>query len=99
MNALVLAADALGVGAMVLMYRRNLRASQAFFEARLREQDEAKQATDLALYKQQKAMARTVAQSDRAVRKLADQTRALQEDTRLTHQRTDALARDVKGAH
>jgi uncharacterized coiled-coil protein SlyX len=60
------------------------------FESRLAAQDATEEERRVALYKQQKATARSVAQSDRAVRKMVDQTRRLQEDTTLLQRRTDA---------
>jgi hypothetical protein len=68
------------------------------FERRLAEQDASEEGRRVALYKQQKDMHRTVAASDKAVRRMVDETRHLQEETRLAHERTDRLAADLKKA-
>lgn len=86
----------LGVLAMVLIHRREQHSLAEFFTARLTAQDEADEGRRVALYKMQKSSERAVARSDSAVRKLADSARHLHDETALAHQRTDALARDVK---
>lgn len=68
----------------------------AFFEARVKQQDEAEEGRRIALYKIQKAQENEIAKSNRAAQVLADQVRAVHDETRLMHQRVDALARDVK---
>lgn len=100
MNVLVLIVEALGIVAMVLVHRHQLKGLSTFFSDRLREQDEVERGRQLATYKMAKANERRVAQSDRAVRKMVDQTRHLHDEITLAQQRTDALARDVKeGLH
>jgi hypothetical protein len=74
------------VGSAVLTQRRLAR----LFETRLREQDAVEEERRIALYKQQKATATAVAQSDRAVRKMIDQSRKQFEDTRLLQRQVDA---------
>lgn len=74
---------------MFLMNRVSVKTGE-FFEERLREQDATEEGRRVALYKQQKATERTVMQSDRAVRKMVDQTRQLHKDTQLMQQRTEA---------
>lgn len=80
------------IGALVLTgYAAFLqRRANKFFEQRVHAQDAADEERRIALYKQQKATARSVAQSDRAVRKMTDQARQLNEDTVLLQRRTDA---------
>jgi hypothetical protein len=68
----------------------------AFFEERMRAQDELEEGRRVALYKQQKASQTEIKKMQIAVEVLANESRALHENTRLTHQRTDALARDAK---
>ena len=93
---MILLLEGAGVVVLVLASVFSMRRQAGFFEERLRAQDESEESRRVALYKQQKATARSVAISDKAVRKMVDETRHLQEETRLAHQRTDALARDVK---
>lgn len=82
--------DALGllavVGASALAQWRLLR----FFEKQASSREAADEARQLALYKQQKAATTAIAQSDKAVRKMIDQSRSIRDDTRLLQQRTDA---------
>jgi len=95
MTAVAIVAVAAIVVMLALHYYLQRRLA-LWFTARQEKQDQAEEDRRVALYKQQKATAKTVAQSDRAVRKLADETRHLHDETRLAQQRTDALARDVK---
>lgn len=81
---------------MLLVHRYNLKGLASFFEDRLRAQDEAEEGRRVALYKQQKATARAVAQSDRAVRKLADETRHLKDEAELALHRIDRHISDQK---
>ncbi len=96
MNYAVLIVEILALIAMVLVHRRQLKGLSSFFEDRLRAQDEAEEGRRVALYKQQKATQKTVAQSDRAVRKLADQTSGLQEDARQALAKIDRFVSDSK---
>lgn len=66
------------------------RRVERIFENRLAAQDATEEERRVALYKQQKATARAVAQSERAQRKLSDETRKAHEDTRLLQRRVDA---------
>lgn len=86
---LILLVTAAAVLFLAVYAKRLLDEQAASFAERLREQDEAEEGRRVALYKQQKQMHRTVTASDRAVRKLADETRSLHENTRLLHERTD----------
>lgn len=89
MSAAVLIAEVLGVVAMVVVHRRQLRGLSSFFTDRLREQDETEEARRVAAYKMAKANERTVARSDRAVRQMADQARGLHEDSRAMQERVE----------
>lgn len=64
---------------------------------RQQELDAADEGRRTAVYQQQKAAQTEIAKLQRAGEVLADQTRALHEDTRLMQQRTDALLRDARG--
>jgi hypothetical protein len=92
----MVAAEFVGLLVLVAVSAFLMRRQARMFEDRLRAQDATEEARRVALYKQQKATATAVAQSDRAVRKLSDAARHLHEETRLAHERTDALASDVK---
>lgn len=96
MNTIIFILDLLGIGGILGAHQYTRKQADEFFMARLREQDAAVEDRNTALYKQQKATAKLVNQSDRAVRKMIDEHGALQEDTRLAHQRIDALARTVQ---
>jgi hypothetical protein len=54
--------------------------------------DQADEGRRDAVYQQQKAAQTEIAKMQRAVQVLADQSRALHDETRLAHQRNDALA-------
>jgi hypothetical protein len=96
LNVAIFALEALGIAVMLLVHRYNLKGLASFFEDRLRAQDEAEEGRRVALYKQQKATARAVAQSDRAVRKLADETRHLKDEAELALHRIDRHISDQK---
>lgn len=81
---------------MVLVHRHQLRGLSTFFQDRLNAQDEAEQGRQLATYKMAKANERRVAQSDKAVRKLADETRHLKDETALALTRIDRHMSDQK---
>lgn len=97
-NAAILIVEIVGIAAMVGIHRHQLRGLSSFFEERLRAQDEAEEGRRVALYKQQKASQQAVARSDRAVRKMVDQTRQVQADAAHALKRVDRLASDVKEA-
>lgn len=69
----------------------------AYFEERLRIMDEAEEERRLALYKQQKVLHRTLAQSDAAVRQMADHTIALRDEAIGLHQRVDSQLQSKEG--
>lgn len=96
MQFAILAVEIAALVAMVLVHRHQLRGLSSFFEDRLKAQDEAETGRQLALYKQQKAAAQTVARSDSAVRKMVDQTRALQEESTRTLKRVDRFVTEQK---
>lgn len=96
MNVAIFVLEVLALIAMLLVHRRNLKGLSSFFEDRLRAQDEAEEGRRVALYKQQKASERTVQRSDTAVRKLADQTRSLQDDARQALKKVDRFVSDQK---
>lgn len=58
---------------------------------RQRERDERDEARQEAVYKQQKAAQRQIAQTERATQILADQSRALHEEAKHVLMRTDAF--------
>jgi hypothetical protein len=95
-NVVILAVEVLAIVVMVVVHRRSLRGLSEFFTERLAEQDKAETARQVALYKQRKATERKMTKVTVAAEGLLDETRHMQEDARLTHQRTDALATDVK---
>lgn len=74
----------------------SVRHIDAFHKARAAALDEADEGRRLAIYKMQKAAQRTVANSDRAVRKMVDQARGLHEDTRQLHERVDRHVTNLK---
>lgn len=96
MQFAVLAVEIAALVAMVLVHRHQLRGLSSFFEDRLRAQDDAEEGRRVALYKQQKATAKAVAQSDSAVRKMVDQTRTLQEESTHALKRVDRFVSDQK---
>lgn len=85
MNVAIFILEVLGVVAMVLVHRRSL----GIFADRLAKQDEVEEARRVAAYKMAKANERQVARSDRAVRKMVDQTSALRDETISLQQRMD----------
>lgn len=91
---MILALEVLGLVVMVVAHVVLQRRSAAFFEARVREQDEAEEGRRVAIYKQQKATERNVAKSDAAVRKLADRTRYLQEEAENAQRRAESFFSD-----
>lgn len=82
-------AELIGLGLICASSVVSFHLQGRFFERRLQEQDDADEARRVALYKQAKATERTVLQSDRAVRKLADETKRVHQDTKLLQQRVD----------
>lgn len=66
-----------------------IRRVEKTFVTRLGAQDEAEEGRRVALYKQQKATARTVAQTDKAARRLMDQTRQVQADAQQALRKVD----------
>lgn len=84
------------VSAMVLVHWRTVTRLEERIAARQRELEEADEARQHALFKQHKDLTKRITTAERAVAKMVDETRSAQEDTRLMHQRADALMRDVK---
>jgi putative ubiquitin-RnfH superfamily antitoxin RatB of RatAB toxin-antitoxin module len=91
-NVAIFIVEILGIVAMVVVHRRSL----GIFSDRLRAQDEAEEGRRVALYKQQKQTSKAVAQSDRAGRKLADETRHLKGEVELALSRIDRHMSDQK---
>lgn len=87
----------LAVVVMVAVHAWTLNRMEGRVHARQVELDKADEGRRQAVYQQQKAAQTAIAQQQTSARVLADQTRALHEETRLMHQRVDALARDLKG--
>ena len=85
----MLVAELLGLAVLVAAHVASMRRQAKFFEDRVKAQDEAEEGRRVALYRQQKAAQRAVSQSDRAVRKMVDQTRSLHDSIRLQHERVD----------
>lgn len=78
---------------MVLLFLESaflMRRQERAFAKRLADQDAVEEERRVALYKQQKATATAVAQSDRAVRKLVDQVRDTHENTRQLQRQVDS---------
>jgi hypothetical protein len=88
----------LAVTVMVGVHAWTLNRMEERVAARQAALDQADEGRRVALYQQQKAAQTEIAKTQRAVQVLADQSRALHDETRLAHQRNDALARDVKQA-
>lgn len=76
---------AIGVAVIVIAHLVSL----ALLARRVRAQDHVEEQRRIALYKQQKATAKAVAQTDSATRKLVDQTRGAHEDARLLLERAE----------
>jgi Na+-transporting methylmalonyl-CoA/oxaloacetate decarboxylase gamma subunit len=86
----------LAVIVMVVVHAWTMNRLEARVHARQVQLDEADEGRRQAVYQQQKAAQTVIAQQQTAGRVLADQSRALHEETRLMQQRLDALARDVR---
>lgn len=89
MTVLAFALFAAAILGMVVTHVLVLRRMEAKITARRIELDELDAGRQKVLYRQQKAMAHTIAGSDRAVRKMVDQARTLHDDTRQLHERVD----------
>lgn len=87
---------ALAVAVMVAVHFLLLRRFEERVHARQASIDEADEGRRQAVYRQQKAAQTEIAKMQRAVQILADQSRALHDETRLAQQRHVALADDVK---
>lgn len=90
----MIVAEFVALAVILLVAVLSIRGVERTFKERLRAQDESEQARQVALYKQQKATAKTVAQSDRAVRRLADETRALKDDAQQALRKVDRFVSD-----
>lgn len=96
MTVLAFVLYAVAVAGMVVTHVLVLRRMEAKITARRIELDELDAGRQKVIYKQQKAMARTVAGSERAVQKLADQTRHLKDEAELALRRIDRHISDQK---
>jgi hypothetical protein len=92
----VIVAELVTLAAILLTAVLSIRKVEKTFAARLKAQDEAEAGRQVALYKQQKATARAVAQSDKAVRRLADETRSLQGESAQALRKVDRFVSDQK---
>lgn len=92
----MIVAELVGLCVLVALSLALNYSTHTYFKRRLDEQDKAEEGRRLALYKQQKATQRTTAQSDRAVRKLADETRHLKDEAELALRRIDRHISDQK---
>lgn len=92
----MIVAELVTLAAILLTAVLSIRKVEKTFAARLEAQDEAEAGRQVALYKQQKATARAVAQSDKAVRRLADETRSLQGESAQALRKVDRFVSDQK---
>jgi hypothetical protein len=86
----------LAVVVMVAVHAWTLNRMEQRVHARQCTMDERDEGRQQAVYQQQKAAQTEIARMQRAVEVLANESRALHEETRLSQQRADALLREAK---
>jgi FtsZ-interacting cell division protein ZipA len=84
------------VTVMVVVHAWTLSRMEKRVHTRQCELDKADEGRRDAVYKQQKAAQTEIAKMQRAVEVLANESRALHEETRLAQQRADAMLREAR---
>lgn len=86
----------LAVVVMVVVHWRTQKRLEDRVLARQHALEEADEARQHALYKQHKDLTKRIAAAERATAKMIDETRTVAENTRLAHQRADALLKEAR---